>query len=79
MPIYTVEHKKTKNQKEVNMPWAEKEQWLKDNPNYIFIIGAPKIISQTSVQKGKLPEGFKDKMREAKKLHPLSKGLDHII
>ena len=44
-----------------------------------FIIGAPKIISQTSVQKGKLPEGFKDKMREAKKLHPLSKGLDHII
>ena len=37
MPIYTIEHKKTKNQKEVNMPWAEKEQWLKDNPNLSLI------------------------------------------
>jgi len=79
MPIYTVEHKKTKKTKDVIMPYAEKEQWLLDNPKWKFIIGTPGIISGTSDQKSKLPEGFKDKMREAKKLHPLSKGLDHII
>ena len=77
MPIYTVENKKTKKEKEVIMPYSEKEQWLKDNPGWHFIIGAPGIISQRSDRN--LPDGFKDKMREAKKLHPLSKGLDHII
>ena len=77
MPIYTVENKKTKKEKEVIMPYSEKEQWLKDNPGWQFIIGSPGIISQRSDKR--LPDGFKDKMREAKKLHPLSKGLDHII
>ena len=38
MPIYTVENKKTKKEKEVIMPYSEKEQWLKDNPGWHFII-----------------------------------------
>ena len=79
MPIYTVKNKESEETKDVMCSYDDRKKWLKDNPGWEFILSTPQIISGTSVSGGKLPEGFKVKMREAKKLHPLSKGLDHII
>jgi hypothetical protein len=42
-------------------------------------ITAPKIIGGTSTDSGKLPEGFKDTLREMKKIHPHGKGADHLV
>ena len=37
------------------------------------------IIGGVSTSSGNLPEGFKDTLREMKKKHPLSTGVDNFI
>ena len=40
---------------------------------------ATSVIGGTSMDSGKLPEGFKDTLREMKKIHPHGKGADHLL
>jgi len=71
----------TKRKEENGYFWDEEmEQW--------YPIGseedstgekATTVIGGTSMDSGKLPEGFKDTLREMKKKHPLSKGADHLL
>ena len=80
MPTYNFKNKKT------NEVWTEfftsynaKQEYLNANPDIQDILCTPSIIGGTSVDSGKLPEGFKDRMRELKKKHPRGKAVDHLI
>ena len=47
MPTYEFKDKETGETQELFMKLAEKEQFLKDNPNLEQIIGAPNFITRT--------------------------------
>lgn len=61
------------------MNYSELEQFSKDNPKLKRTLSTPSFISGTSIDSGKLPEGFKDRMRLLKQKNPLSKAVDHLI
>ena len=61
--------------------YDEMKAYLAENPNLSTVIGCPKIVSGGSItdRTDKIPQGFKDKLREIKKKHPESTGVDHLI
>jgi len=61
------------------MSYSNLNQFKLDNPKLKHVLSTPSFISGTSVDSGKLPEGFKDRMRQLKKQNPLSKAVDHLI
>lgn len=81
MPRYTIEDTTTGDREEYWGSYDEMKAYLAENPNFKNIIGAPTIVSGGSVtdNTNKLPDGFKDKLREIKKKHPTASGVDHLI
>lgn len=61
------------------MNYSELEKFSKENPNLKRTLSTPSFISGVSTDSGKLPEGFKDRMRLLKQKNPLSKAVDHLI
>ena len=62
--------------------WSAYQEHLSENPQLQTVIGAPRIVSGTgsvTENTSKIPDGFKDKLREIKKKHPESTGVDHLI
>ena len=61
--------------------YDEMKAHLVANPDLTNVIGCPKIVSGGSItdRTDKIPDGFKDKLREIKKKHPQSAGVDHLI
>lgn len=58
--------------------YSDLEQFKADNPNLTYTISTPSFGNR-SVESGRLPEGFKDRMRLLKQKHPRSKAVDHLI
>ena len=58
--------------------YSDLEQFKADNPNLTYTISKPSFGNR-SVESGRLPEGFKDRMRLLKRKHPRSKAVDHLI
>ena len=79
MPTYTLKNKNTNEQWDVIMTYSEMKEYVQKNPEIDMIIGTPSFIGGVSTDSGRLPEGFKDRMRERKKKHPTSKAVDHLI
>ena len=69
MPTYIFKDKLTGDQFEKFLSISEKEQFLKDNPNYKSILTAPNIISGARVGTGKLG-GFKEVLQKVGEGHP---------
>lgn len=69
MPTYLFEDKLTGCQFEEFFTISEKEQFLKDNPDYKQILTAPNIISGARVGTGKLG-GFKEVLQKVGEGHP---------
>ena len=69
MPTYVFKDKLTGNKFEVFLSISEKEQFLKDNPDYKSILTAPNIISGARVGTGKLG-GFKEVLQRVGEGHP---------
>ena len=63
MPTYVFEDKLTGCQFEEFLTMGEKEQFLKDNPDYKQILTAPNVISGARVGTGKLG-GFKEVLQK---------------
>lgn len=78
MPIYTMTNKKTKKTEDMTLSFDEMKEMVSSG-KWDREITAPSIIGGTSNDSGKLPEGFKDTLREMKKKHPLGKGADHLL
>lgn len=81
MPKYTLKNHETGTITEMYCSYAEVKELESSDPNLSLVIGAPTIVSGYSVKDGggRLPEGFKDKLRDIKKKHPDSSGVDHLI
>lgn len=81
MPRYTIEDTNTGVREDYWGSYDEMKSYIAENPHLKNIIGAPKISSGGSItdKTDKLPDGFKDKLREIKKKHPESSGVDHLI
>ena len=78
MPTYTLKNKSTSETWDVIMSYSDMKAYVQKNPEIDMIIGTPSFIGGVSTDSGRLPEGFKDRMREMKKKHPLSKGVHHL-
>ena len=46
MPTYVVKNKKTEEDKEIFCSYEKRNEWLKENPDWIGVIGTPSTISQ---------------------------------
>lgn len=79
MPVYTLKNTDTDEVWEQTMTYESMKELIQKNSEIIHIMGTPSFISGVSNDSGRLPEGFKDRMRQLKKQNPLSKAVDHII
>jgi len=79
MPLYTFYDESIDTVFEKTMKISEVDQYLTDNPQVHKMIDAPNIIGGISMDSGRLPDTFKDKLRLMKQIHPRSKGVDHLI
>jgi hypothetical protein len=61
------------------MSYSDLDKFTKENPKLTRTLSTPSFISGVSTDSGRLPEGFKDRMRQLKKQNPLSKAVDHLI
>lgn len=81
MPSYEFRDINTGEIFEAYMKISEYGEYKKNNPHHERYFGvAPKVIGGIdSSSGGKLPEGFKDKLRDIKAKHPGAGGVDHLL
>lgn len=80
MPNYNFMNEETGEQfTEFFKSYEAKQEYLKENPHIKAMVSAVSFIGGVSMDSGRLPDGFKDRMREMKKKHPTSKAVDHLI
>lgn len=79
MPVYTFVNIKTNEEKDHIMSYNDLEQFKADNPDLKHKFVFPGMIGAVSTDSGKLPEGFKDNLREMAKKHPHANGVKHLI
>ena len=72
MPTYNFIDTETDEEFEVVMKIAEREEFLKENPQVQPIISAPALISGSGSYQ-KVPEGFKEVLSKVGEAHPDSK------
>lgn len=72
MPTYSFIDTETNEEFEVVMKIAEREEFLKDNPQVQSIISAPALISGTGSYQ-KVPDGFKEVLSKIGEAHPDSR------
>ncbi len=72
MPTYNFIDTETNEEFEVVMKIAEREEFLKDNPQVQSIISAPALIGGTGSYQ-KVPEGFKEVLAKVGEAHPDSR------
>ena len=72
MPTYSFIDTETQEEFEVIMKIAEREEFLKENPQVQPIISAPALISGSGSYQ-KVPEGFKEVLAKVGENHPDSK------
>lgn len=58
---------------------SEVDDFLKNNPGFTKVITSTGIIGGLSMDSGRLPDGFKDRLREMAKKHPNANGIKHLI
>ena len=79
MPIYTFKNTSTDEVFEKTMSYDEKVEFLNNNSDVTSIITTAGIIGGRSMDSGRLPDGFKDKLRLIKQQHPKANGVNHLI
>ena len=78
MPTYTFQNAQGEVYDKF-MKISEVDQYLADNPGTQKLLAAPSLIGGISMDSGRLPDGFKDKLREMQKKHPTANGIKHLI
>ena len=66
MPTYTLRNKETNETWQVLCSWNDLQEKLKD-PNIEKILAFPKIVTGVGSLQSKVPDGFKDRLKEIKK------------
>jgi hypothetical protein len=79
MPTYTFIDTKTGVETDHIMSFKDLDQFKLDNPDLKQKLIFPGTVGALSTDSGKLPEGFKDNLREMAKKHPHANGIKHLI
>lgn len=80
MPTYTFRNKTTGDVVDKIMSYSAREAFLEENPDLEVIIGTPTTISGVDNSSGgRLPDGFKDLLKNMKTKHPTATGLNHLV
>ena len=79
MPTYTFIDVETGEQTDHIMSYKDLDVFKENNPNLKQKLIFPGTIGAISTDSGKLPEGFKDKLREMANKHPKANGIKHLI
>ena len=80
MPSYEFRDTETGELSTVFLKISEYDDYKINNPHLERYHGTPpKLIAGLDSSGGKLPEGFKDKLREIKAKHPGAGGVDHLL
>jgi len=79
MPTYLFYDTSEEKEIEVFMKISELDAFKENNPHLESKIGSSNLISGRSLDSGRLPEGFKDRLRLIKEKHPRAGGVDHLI
>ena len=81
MPTYLFYDSREDETIEVSMKISELNDYKENNPHMEqrHSSSSAALISGRSIDSGRLPDAFKDRLRLAKQINPLSKGLDHLI
>jgi hypothetical protein len=67
MPQYTIRNTKTEERETVIMSYEALQEHLNENPDWVQVIGAPKLVSGVGGVLSKNSDGFRDVLREMKK------------
>ena len=78
MPTYTFENKETNEVEDHFMRMSELDEFKEKNPHLNQLLINAGFVGALSYSGGKLPEGFKDRLREMKKKHPHGKGVTQV-
>jgi len=78
MPVYNFINKSGEMEQHT-LSYDDLAEFKDNNPDLKYTLSTPSFIGGKSVDSGRLPEGFKDRMRLLKKQNPLSKAVDHLI
>jgi len=74
MPTYNFRHRETGEVIERLMKIVEREEFLRDNPQYeSVILGAPSLGDPVRLGLRKPDQGFREVLAKAKEAHPLGK------
>lgn len=79
MPTYTFRNTKTNEVFDKFMSLSARESYLQDNPELETVMSTPSVIAGTTSFGGRLPDGFKDILRNVKSKHPNSTGVNHLV
>ena len=66
MPTYTLRKLSTEEEWDVNVTYDELKQILEDD-DIVKVLSTPKIVTGVGSLHGKVPDGFKDKLKQIKK------------
>ena len=61
MPTYVVKNKKTEEEKEIFCSYEKRNEWLKENPDWIGVIGTPSSLRKLHRQFGDFVRGARSK------------------
>ena len=67
MPTYVVKNKKTEEEKEIFCSYEKRNEWLKENPDWIGVIGSPSTISQHGSTLGRTSSDWQNLLSSIKK------------
>ena len=67
MPVYTVKNKETKEVVDVNCPYIELEEFLKENQEWIQLLKMPATIGGTVSTLRQAGQGWQDVLSKIKK------------
>lgn len=79
MPSYTFMNTATNEEETHFLKMSELDEFKANNTHLKQNLTTCTIIGGMSTSSGSLPEGFKDTLREMKKKHPKSTGVDNFI
>lgn len=69
MPTYTFRNDSTKEEVTHFMTWAEREEFILQNPDFKQILTAPAIADSVRLGVRKIDRGFNDVLQKAKNAH----------
>ncbi len=67
MPTYTMIHKETGDERTVLLSFSEREEWLKNNPDWTQKLVAPLLVREAKGALAKSPDSWKDHLKQMKK------------